>query len=337
MAIPGKYNMLLKRLLAATALAVVPAAAQAQSVKHAELEQLFGELVTTSVAGKPQRASEAAGSIVIITRDEIRRFAADNIPGLLKAHAGIDVVRWTAGQTDVALRGGVRPNNPSLLVLVNGRQVYLDHYGITNWNGLGLQLEEIQQIEVVKGPNSALFGFNAATGVINIITVNPPHTRQATATAVAGNEGRARASATMAAPIAEGRLGLRLSAGFETADELDALKAGSLTTGAAPVPDAERKEGSGELYARLDDVTEAVLSGTLLESTQETLTPLLLFLPQRYKTSSIGARLSRDMGWGMLSAQLYRNELDLDVDALSVGRFSRLLSNSITVASGNLL
>src|SRR3546814_749253 len=109
---------------------------------------------------------------------------------LVQAYAGIDVVRWTAGHSDVSIRGGVQAFNPRLLVLVNGRQVYLDHYGMTNWAGLGVQLEEIQQIEIVRGPNSALFGFNAVSGVINIITINPLQSRQLTMTAEVGAEGQ---------------------------------------------------------------------------------------------------------------------------------------------------
>jgi iron complex outermembrane receptor protein len=62
-----------------------------------------------------------------------------------------------------------------LLVLLNGQQVYLDDLGRTQWYTLPVELDEIRQIEIVKGPNTALFGFNAASGVINIITYDPAH------------------------------------------------------------------------------------------------------------------------------------------------------------------
>src|SRR3546814_2619373 len=111
------------RLLATASVGLVlPAVASAQSINHAELEELFGEPVTTSVTGKPQRASEAPSALVIITRDDIRRSPANDIPGLVQAYAGIDVVRWTTGHSDVSIRGGVQAFNPRLLVLVKDRK-----------------------------------------------------------------------------------------------------------------------------------------------------------------------------------------------------------------------
>jgi len=147
---PASMTTLLKSgLLSSALLLSLPSASQAQSVNYVELEQMFGEPVTTSVTGKPQRISDAPAALTIITRDDIRRSPAHDIPGLLQAYAGVDIARWTGGQSDVAIRGGVQPFNPRLLVLVNGRQVYLDHFGLTNWAGLGVQLDEIQQIEIV--------------------------------------------------------------------------------------------------------------------------------------------------------------------------------------------
>src|SRR5687768_16252738 len=90
--------------------AVLPATAQ--SIDYAELAELMGEPVTTSVTGKPQRASDAPAAIVIITRSEIARSPARDVPGLLQSFAGIDVNRWTAGHSDVAVRGGVQSYNP---------------------------------------------------------------------------------------------------------------------------------------------------------------------------------------------------------------------------------
>ena len=83
---------------------------------------------------------------------------------------------WTSAATVFPTPSGARLQSavqPRLLVLINGRQVYLDDYGRTAWQTLPVQIDEIRQIEVVKGPNSALFGFNAMGGVINIITFDP--------------------------------------------------------------------------------------------------------------------------------------------------------------------
>jgi iron complex outermembrane receptor protein len=85
------------------------------------------------------------------------------------------MLTWGVANSDLGVRGYDQPMSPRLLVLVNGRQVYTDSYGYTAWSTLPVALGEIRQIEVVKGPNSALFGFNAVAGVINIVTANPKY------------------------------------------------------------------------------------------------------------------------------------------------------------------
>ena len=74
-------------LATSAALLILPAAAHAQSVNYPELEEMFGEPVTTSVTGKPQRVSEAPAALTIITRADIRRSPAHDIPGLIQAYA----------------------------------------------------------------------------------------------------------------------------------------------------------------------------------------------------------------------------------------------------------
>ena len=149
-------------------------AAYAQSVDYGSSEQMFGEPVTTSATGSPQRATEAPGRHDHHLRRRDPPLRGPTIPGpCSRGSAGIDVLNSAAMNYDISVRGYDKPMSARLLVLVNGRQVYLDHYGYTDWSLIPVQLSEIRQIEVVKGPNSALFGFNAVAGVINIITYNP--------------------------------------------------------------------------------------------------------------------------------------------------------------------
>ena len=167
----------------------------AQSVDYGRLEQLFGEPVTTSATGQPQRATDAPAAMEIVTADQIRRSGALDIPGTLKQVSGLDVMRWTTNNADVSVRGYDQAYSSRLLVLVDGRQVYADHYGYTPWEAIPVELSAIRQIEVVKGPNTALFGANAVSGVINVITYNPLYDDVNTASVTGGTQGTIRGSA----------------------------------------------------------------------------------------------------------------------------------------------
>lgn len=320
-------------MVSGAVLLVLPSIGHAQSVDYAELQELFGEPVTTSATGKPQRASEAPAALVIITRDDIRRSPAHDIPGLLQAYAGIDVARWTAGQSDVAIRGGVQAYNPRLLVLVNGRQAYLDHYGMTNWAGLGVQLEEIQQIEVVKGPNSALFGFNAVSGVINIITTDPVRSQGITITGGVGTKGQSFASGVASVRLGES-LGLRFSAGYEAADELDGTERSALASQASRVNLRPRhEEGSVELYAKLGDRTEGSVGVAHSYDQQLDLSPPLFTLPTSTRFTSAGGSISHETSWGVLSARLFQNWSDIEAFFTPGVRFQ----NEVRVVSASAL
>src|ERR1700678_2392084 len=96
---------------------------------------------------------------------------------------------YSVGDAEIGVRGYDALVNPRLLVLVDGRQVYSDDYGYVAWNTIPVQLSEIRQIEVVRGPNTALFGFNAASGVINIVTYDPLLDTRNTATVRGGTQG----------------------------------------------------------------------------------------------------------------------------------------------------
>jgi iron complex outermembrane receptor protein len=202
----SKKNALLSCLL------LVFSSGHAQSVDYGALEQMFGEPITASATGKPQRASDVPADMVIITRDDIRRSGADNIPDILQFVTGIDVRRYGFADAQVGVRGYDSPLNPRLLVLVDGRQVYSDVFGFEAWNTIPVQLSEIRQIELVRGPNSALFGFNAVSGVVNIITYDPLLDNRNTMTVRGGTQGYGEGEA-VATLHAGTTAGVRVSAG----------------------------------------------------------------------------------------------------------------------------
>ncbi len=102
--IPAARGLLLAGV-SAFAITAIARNASAQSVDYGALEELYGEAVTTSVTGKPQKASEAPANLTIITQDDIRRSGTNNIPDILQFVAGIDIRRYGAADADVAIRG----------------------------------------------------------------------------------------------------------------------------------------------------------------------------------------------------------------------------------------
>jgi len=293
------------RMVALVGIAVTPPAAFAQTIDYQALQDAVGEPVTTSVTGKPQRTSELPASTIIITQEDIARSPARDVPGLLKTYAGIDVNRWTAGQSDVAVRGGAQTYNARLLVLVDGRQVYLDHYGMTDWNLLGVQLDEIQQIELVRGPANALFGFNAASGVVNIITRRTGPAPSATAMGELGNHGIGKLAGSVMLPVTPA-IGIKLAAGH--ARELERRIPASLLR-PAMTGDVVSNQVSGDVTGSFGGLDVAVGGGHATNRQGEYL-PSQLLSNQHYRSDNVHAMATRDTAWGGLTLNGYVNWLD---------------------------
>jgi iron complex outermembrane receptor protein len=280
------------------------ARADAQIVDYGALQQLLGEPVTTSATGSPQRATDVPADMEIITADDIRRSGADNIPDILQFVAGVDVRRYAFGQSEVSVRGYDQQASPRLLVLINGRQVYLDDYGYTAWQSLPVQIEEIRQIEVVRGPNSALFGFNAAGGVINIITFDPLLDSTNEATVRGGTQGYASGSAVITL-YDGGQAGLRLSAGGYHADE---FSTGSEPAGLGPYDHSPSEFAvSADGAVRLTPKLELTAEATATSSQMFQVIPLPRFDTEASQTNSIKLGLAADTSLGLITLTAYRN------------------------------
>jgi outer membrane receptor for ferrienterochelin and colicin len=133
---------------------------------------VFEETVVTA-SRVAQSPLDAPNSTSIITEQDIRLSGITKIPELLRRLAGVDIMETTGSQTEVSLRGFNQRLSNKVLVLVNGRSVYVDLIGATLWATLSVAVEDIERIEVVRGPGSALYGADAFNGVINIITKKP--------------------------------------------------------------------------------------------------------------------------------------------------------------------
>lgn len=297
--------------------------AQAQSIDYGAMEQLFNEPVTTSATGSPQRATEAPADMQIISADEIRRSGETSIPGILQRVAGVDVLNFSAGQSDVNVRGYNQSSSPRLLVLVNGRQVYLDHYGMTVWATIPVQLDEIRQIEVVKGPGSALFGFNAVSGVVNIITFNPKYDARNVATVRLGDHGQKIGSLVVTQKIGSA-ISARLSVGAEERDEW-------ARTGTLPLAlhDPQRVTSALDVVAQLAPKTELRLEGSWA-NVQESLVTGSSYADIKMATTSAKATLTSDTTIGQIQAQAYQNQLN---SKYNLGGRRVLWDNTISVVS----
>mgnify|MGYP000408303201 CR=1 FL=1 len=303
--------------------------ATAEPLNRGALEALFEEPVTLSATGAPQRATEAPVNMTIITQEEIRRSGAVDLPGVLERLATVDVMRSTAGQADVSIRGYNEPFSPRLLVLLNGRQVYLDDYGRTNWDAIPVQLGEIRQIEVVSGPSTALFGFNAVAGVVNIITFDALEDDIDQVMMRAGSHGHYAGSAIWTARLAE-NLGARLSlGGFDAQASAGDDDLALAFFGTEAVDPNARSVALNAAYDIAENI-RADFEATWSSSERlDRFATSLVDLP--YETSSLKIALSADVAPGLLSAHIYSNDLaygDQD-DATAFGA----LDNRTTVAA----
>jgi outer membrane receptor for ferrienterochelin and colicin len=181
------------------------------SAEGLKTEQVFEETVVTA-SRAAQSPLDAPNSTSIITEQDIRLSGITKVPELLRRLAGVDIMEVTGAQTEVSLRGFNQRLSNKVLVLVDGRSVYIDLLGATLWAAVSISVEDIERIEVVRGPGSALYGADAFNGVINIIT-KAPGTGGSGFNAGYGEMNNAHA--TIWTHGRDGDTAYRLSAGYE--------------------------------------------------------------------------------------------------------------------------
>jgi iron complex outermembrane receptor protein len=180
------------------ALLVANSGAQEQKtvpdVATLSMEDLMN-LQVTSVSKRTQKVADAAAAVFVITQEDIRRSGATSIPEALRLVPGLEVARIDQNKWAIASRGFNGRFDNKLLVLIDGRSVYTPLFSGVYWNVQDVMLEDIDRIEVIRGPGATLWGANAVNGVINIITKKAKDTQSALVTAGAGTEERASGSA----------------------------------------------------------------------------------------------------------------------------------------------
>jgi iron complex outermembrane receptor protein len=183
---------LLSLVLAATALNGPALYCQAPSVRGQNplgsmtLEQL-GNIEVTTVSKEPEEVWKTSAAIYVITQEEIRRSGVTSIPQALRLAPGVDVARITSDEYAISIRGFNSRLSRSVLVMVDGRTVYTPFTAGTYWETVDTPIEDIDRIEVIRGPGGTIWGPNAVNGVINIITKNANDTRGTLAHGGGGN------------------------------------------------------------------------------------------------------------------------------------------------------
>ena len=162
--------------LALPASAQQPAAQQpapADQAQDPDHPVSFEEQIVVTASRTDQQLVNAPASVSVITNETIQNTPATNMGDLLRAVPGINISQLTARDVNITTRGATSTLATSQLALVDGRSVYLDFFGMVMWDLVPTNPSEIKQIEVIRGPASAVWGANAMTGVVNVITLSP--------------------------------------------------------------------------------------------------------------------------------------------------------------------
>lgn len=149
----------------------------------------------TSVSKAPEDAFSAAAAVYVITRKDIERSGATTIPEVLRLAPGIQVARAGSSKWAISARGFNDQFANKLLVLIDGRSVYTPLFSGVYWDVQDLLIEDIKQIEVIRGPGATLWGANAVNGIINIITEEAVNTQGTLVSGYFGTEELANVSA----------------------------------------------------------------------------------------------------------------------------------------------
>src|SRR5687768_12645866 len=162
-------------------------AVDVQDLSQISIEDLMNVQVT-SVSKREQSLSNAGAAAYVLTGEDIRRSGMTNIPDLLRMVPGVNVARISANTWAISVRGFNDRYSGKVLVLIDGRSVYTPVFSGVYWDQHSVPLEDIDRIEVIRGPGGTLWGANAVNGVINILTKDARETQGALITGGFGSE-----------------------------------------------------------------------------------------------------------------------------------------------------
>lgn len=157
-----------------------------QQLLNLSIEELMN-IKVTSVSRRPQKLSKVASAVFVITQDDIRRSGATSIPEALRMAPGVEVARVGTDKWSISVRGFNGRFANKLQVLIDGRSVYTPLFSGVIWSQQDTLIEDIERIEVIRGPGATVWGANAVNGIINIITKKAADTQGTLFTAGGGS------------------------------------------------------------------------------------------------------------------------------------------------------
>jgi len=191
----SKKNVVVILVLSLIGLFVPQFRAFAQSPDTSDLDGLFDlsieELMhveVTTASKKEERLFETAVAAYVLTSEDIRRSGATSIMDALRMVPGLHVARMNANKWAISSRGFNGEFADKMLVMIDGRSIYTPHFGGVRWDTYDVMLEDIERIEIIRGPGGTLWGGNAVNGIINIITKHAKDTQGLLLTGGGGTE-----------------------------------------------------------------------------------------------------------------------------------------------------
>lgn len=164
-----------------------PESTVAQELKRLSIEEL-AELDVTSVSRRVERLAQTAAAVSVVRQEDIRRTGVTTLAEAMRLADGVDVARSDGRTWNVTARGFNIVTANKLLVLMDGRTLYSPLFAGTFWDVQDTVLNDIDRIEVIRGPGGTIWGANAVNGVINIITKDASVTRGTHVLVSAGDE-----------------------------------------------------------------------------------------------------------------------------------------------------
>ncbi len=267
-------------------------ASQTEDLFKIDIETLMN-IEIISVSKRTQKAADALLPVIVIDEEEIRLSGASNIPDLLRRVAGVGVLSISASDHNVSIRGFNQDVSRTILVMIDGRSVYIDFYGMVLWDTFPVTMEEIKRIELVKGPGSSIYGGDAFNGVINIITKSPGDIDGMIVSASGGEYDTFIGSVIYGKK--EGEQGYKIAFSRDEQDEWEDRSSDKYST-----------SGNFAIEKETHDNSKVILSGSIDKSEGESMTTLDNFI----RDTTLSHLMLKVEGHNDLKIKLFWNGLE---------------------------